>query len=291
MRTILSNLRHGLRVLAKSPGYTAVAVIILALGIGASTAIFSILYAAAIRPLPYADSDQLVVLWRTNPLSRMLPPSGPDFLDWVKQSNAFSTLAAAKQYDLTLTDAGENERLHGYRVTPDFFQVLNVHPEKGRLYASGDDQPGRDHVIVLGTGFQARGHDRQPTALGGTVTLDSEEFEVIGSVPASFRFPAMMPWVDTDPDFYVPFPIERLDKDRQDASLWVIGRLKPGVTVPQAQAQMTTIASRLAQQYPESNAGIGIRIVSLRYQVSSSATAIVTPLLFGGGLLVAHRLR
>lgn len=292
MRAVLSNLRYGLRVLAKSPGFTAVVVIILALGIGASAAIFSILYATAIRPLPYEDPEQLVMLWRTDrlllqlPVPVPVPASGPDFLDWAKQSNVFSALAAGRDYSSSLTDAGESKRLHGFQVTPDFFKVLRVQPAKGRLFAAGDDQPGRDHVMVLGTGFQAQVPGRDLTTPMRTLTLDKEEFAVIGSVPDSFRFPAILPGLDTEADVYVPIPVERLRKDRQEASLWVIGRLKPGITVRQAQAQMTTIASRLAQQYPDSNARIGILVVSLRDQVRGVSEIVFSLLLCAVGFLL-----
>ena len=264
IETFWKNLRFGVRQLRRSPGFTAVVVIILALGIGASAAIFSILYATAIRPLPYENPDQLVALWRTEPRLPQWPTSGRDFRDWETQSNVFSALAAAWSYGPTLTGAGANEPLHGYRVTPDFFKVLRVQPAKGRLFAAGDDQAGCDHVAVLGPGFQARSPGRAPAAVGQTLTLDGEEFAVIGSVPDSFRFPAILPVMDIQPDVYVPLPVERLSKDRQEASLLVIGRLKPGITIRQAQAQMTTIASRLAQQYPDSNAGIGVSVVTLQ---------------------------
>ena len=283
----IQDVRYALRLLAKNPSFTFIAVLVLAVGIGASTAIFSILYAEALRPLPYADPDQLVGLWRTDPLLAQWPASGPDFLDWARQSNVFSALAAARPYSPTLADVGASEPLHGYRVTPEFFKALRVQPARGRLFAAGDDQSGRDHVVVLGAGLQARRPGMAAAAVGQTLTLDGEEFAVIGSVPAAFHFPVIMPGMNTDPDFYVPFPIELLGKDRQDTSLFAIGRLKLGVTVRQAQAQMTTIASRLAQQYPDSNAGTGIRVVSLQDQVKGSPVAMLgIALLFGIGFLL-----
>ncbi len=286
LETFWKGLRYGVRQLRRSPGFTAVVVIILALGIGASAAIFSILYATAIRPLPYQDPDQLVALWRTDRRLPAWPTSGPDFLDWEKQSNVFSALAAAWSYGPTLTDAGGNEPLHGYHVTPDFFKALKVQPAKGRLFAAGDDQAGRDHVVVLGSGFQARRPGRALAAVGQTLRLDGEEFAVIGSVPGSFRFPPIFFVTGAEPDVYVPMPVERLRKDRQEASFWVIGRLKPGITIRQAQAQMTTIASRLAQQYPDSNAGIGVSVVTLQAQVRSVFGILFSFLLCAVGFLL-----
>ncbi|MDR3676948.1 MAG: ABC transporter permease [Acidobacteriota bacterium] len=290
MRIILSELRYGFRVLTKSPGFTAVAALILALGVGASTAIFSILDAEAIRPLPYEDPGRLVVIWKTDPRSAQWTASGADFLDWAKQSDVFSALAGAMPFNPALTDAGENVRLRAYRVTPDFFKVLGVKPASGRLFAAEDEQPGRDHMLVLGARFQAREPGRNPTALGSTLNLDKEEFAVIGSIPASFRFPAINPGTETDAEVYAPFPAEVLTevltKERQGAWLWVIGRLKPGITLRQAQAQMATIASRRAQQFPDTNAGMGVRVVSLRDQVVGSSMSIVSRLLWGVGLLL-----
>jgi putative ABC transport system permease protein len=259
---------------------------ILALGIGASTAIFSILWAVAIRPLPYEHPEQLVVLWRTDPVVPMLPTSGPDFLDWAKQSDIFSELAGAKTYRPTLAGAGATERLTGYQVTPDFFKLLKVQPAAGRLFVAGDDQPGRDHVVVLGKGFGTRGPGSNLATIGRTLILDKEEYEVLGRLPDSFRFPAIMPGIDAQPDVCVPIPSERLSKDRQETSLLVIGRLKAGIMLQQAQSEMTTIASRLAKQFPESNAGIGVRVVSLQEQARGVSGALIVMLLFGVGFLL-----
>jgi putative ABC transport system permease protein len=261
-------------------------VILLALGNGASTAIFSILWAVAIRPLPYEHPEQLVVLWRTDPVIPMLPTSGPDFLDWAKQSDIFSELAGAQTYRPELTGAGATERLSGYQVTPDFFKMLNAEPAKGRLFVAGDEQEGRNHVLVLGTGMAQRESGRYLAGLGRTLTLDKEEYEIIGRVPDSFRFPPIMPGIEAQPDVYVPIPSKRLSKDRQETSLLVIGRLKAGITLRQAQSEMTTIASRLAKQYPESNAGIGVRVASLQEQVRGVSGVLIVMLLLGVGFLL-----
>jgi len=258
----------------------------LALGIGASTAIFSILWAVAIRPLPYEHPEQLVVLWRTDPVVPQLPASGPDFLDWARQSDVFSALAAGMPYHATFTGAGETERLDVFQVTPDIFKMLKVQPAAGRLFVDSDEQPGRDHVVVLGKGFGARGGGRDLTRIGRTVTLDGEEYEVIGRVPDSFRFPAFMPGIEAQYDVYVPIPFERLSKDRQEPSFFVVGRLKDRTTVREAQSEMTTIASRLAKQYPESNAGIGVYVVSMQEQIKGISGTLVTVLLFGVGFLL-----
>jgi putative ABC transport system permease protein len=285
LETLWQDLRFALRMLRKNSGFTAVVVLILALGVGASTAIFSIVYALAIRPLPYDHPEQLVVLWRTESLIAQWPVSGPDFLDWEKQSTAFSALAAFQHYRPVLQDSGQSEALQGYLVTPAFFKVLGVQAARGRLFEAGDEQAGRDHVVVLGAADQPREPRRISAALGKTLTLDNEDCAVVGSVPASFHLPAIIPGM-TDPDIYLSFPHERLTKDRQDAGLFVIGRLKPGVTLRQAQVQMTAIASRLARQYPDSNAGTGIRVVSMQDLKGNLVAILGVALLFAVGFLL-----
>jgi putative ABC transport system permease protein len=285
-QTSLHTIRRNLRALTRNPGLTATAVIMLALGIGASTAIFSVLWAVAIRPLPYEHAEQLVVLWRTESVIPQLPVSGPDFLDWAQQSDMFSALAAATDIRPIYASGGATERLNGFQVTPDFFKVMHVHAVMGRLFAAGDDQPGRDHVVVLGKPPGGRGLGRDLPAIGGTLTLDNEQYQVIGRVAESFRFPAIMPMMEAHYDVYLPIPAQELRKNRQEPSVYVIGRLKAGITLRQIQTEMSTIASRLAKQYPDSNAGIGVSVVSLREQVRSFAAGMVVFLLLAVGFLL-----
>jgi putative ABC transport system permease protein len=285
-KTILHTIRKNLRALTNNPGLTATAVIMLALGIGASTAIFSVLWAVAVHPLPYEHAEQLVVLWRTESIIPQLPVSGPDFVDWAQQSDMFSALAAATDIRPIHTSGGATERLDGFQVTPDFFKVMHVQAAMGRLFAAGDDQPGRDHVVVLGKPPGGRGLGRDLPGIGGTLTLDNEQYEVIGRVQESFRFPAIMPMMEAHYDVYLPIPAKELGKNRQEPSVYVIGRLKAGITLRQVQTEMSTIASRLAKQYPDSNAGIGVRVVSLREQVRSFTTGITVFLLLAVGFLL-----
>jgi putative ABC transport system permease protein len=282
----LHSIQQYLRALTRNPGLTATAVIMLALGIGASTAIFSVFWAVAIHPLPYQHAEQLVMLWRTEPAIPQLPPSGPDFLDWAQQSDVFSALAAAKLYHTTFKSAGATEHLNGMRVTPEFFKVMQVQPEIGRLFGAGDDQPGRDHVVVLGKGFGPQGPGRSPAAIGSTLTLDNDRYEVVGKLPDSFRFPPLLPMLEAQYDIYVPIPAEELNKNRQEPSVLLIGRLKPGITLRQAQTEMATIASRLSNQYPDSNAGVGIRVASLQEQVRSFSGIMIGFLLGAVGFLL-----
>jgi putative ABC transport system permease protein len=288
LETIWQDIRYGLRMLAKNPGFTAVAVVMLGLGTGAGAAIFSILYAVAIRPLPYLNPEQLVEIWRIEPQIRWSPASGPDFLDWANQSDAFSGLAADGYYEPTLlTENGQAEHLDGFQVTPDFFKVLRAHPAKGRFFVKGDDESGHDHVAVLGEGFLTRALGKDLSAIGSMITLDNEQFEVIGTVPDSFRFPVLMPGMNPMPDVFVPIPHAQLSKDRAKTALYVIGRLRSGATIRQAQTQMTTIATRLAQQYPESDKGMGIEVKPLEGLVRTGFGVVIgSVLLFGVGFLL-----
>jgi putative ABC transport system permease protein len=273
-----------------APAITAVAVITLALGIGASTAIFSVLYAVSLRPLPYNDPDQLLVLQRTEWLMQVPLVPGPDFLNWAKQSDIFSALGAAKPYTAKVSIAGQTERLSGYAVSPDLLRALEIQPAAGRLFAPGDDEPGRSHVAVLGPGFSNHGSWTGGVTVGKTLALDGEEFGVIGSVPPSFVFPVILAG-NAKPDILVPIPAAQLRQPPAENSpfenaVMVIGRLKPGVTITQAQAEMTTIASRLAKQYPDSNAGVGIRVVSLQSQMAQAPGMLLAMLLIGVGFLL-----
>ncbi len=284
MDSLLQDLRQGCRTLRKKPGFTAIAVLTLALGIGATTAIFSILYAVVLRPLPFEHPEQLVMLWRKDQHSNSGTVSGPEFLDWSKQSNVFSALAAGAIYDPALTATGGAEHLYGIQVTPDFFKVLGVSVAKGRTFLPGEDQLGKNNVVVVGKGFWTWGPGSTLTSLGKTLTLDGEKFTIIGIMPEEFRFPQI--WGITDPEIYAPVPIEQLQKDRGNQLMWVIGRLKPGVTPAQAQAQMSTIARRLAEQYPEIEAGTDIFVRPLHEEVEHGTRRVLVILLGAVGFLL-----
>src|SRR5271157_1067892 len=284
MDSLLQDLRQSCRTLRKKPGFTAIAVLTLALGIGATTAIFSILYAVVLRPLPFEHPEQLVMLWRKDQHYNRGTVSGPEFLDWSKQSNVFSALAAGAIYDPALTAMGGAEHLYGIKVTPDFFKVLGISVAKGRTFLPGEEQPGKNRVVVVGKGFWTWGPGGSLTSLGKTLTLDGEKFTIIGIMPEEFRFPQI--WGITDPEIYAPVPLEQLQKDRGNQLMWVIGRLKPGVTSVQAQAQMSTIAGRLAEQYPEIEAGTDIFVQPLHEEVEQGTRPVLVILLGAVGLLL-----
>jgi putative ABC transport system permease protein len=284
MDSLLQDLRQSFRRLRKKTGFTAIAVLTLAFGIGTTTAIFSILYAIVLRPLPFAHPEQLVMLWRKDKRFHTESVSGPDFLDWSKQSDVFSALAAGAIYDPALTATGGAEHLYGIQVTPDFFKVLEVSAAKGRTFLPGEDQLGNNHVVLVGKGFWTWGPGGSLSSLGKTLTLDGEKFTIVGIMPEEFRFPQI--WGITDPEIYAPVPIEQLRKDRGHNRMWVIGRLKPGITPAQAQAQMSTIAGRLAKQYPESDAGTDIFVQPLHEEVEHDTRRVLVILLGAVGFLL-----
>jgi len=284
MEALLQDLHLSFRTMRKKPGFTAVAVLTLALGIGATTAIFSILYAVVLRPLPFEHPEQLVMLWRKDKNSNRGTVSGPEFLDWSRQSDVFSAVAAGGIYDPALTATGGAEHLYGIQVTPDFFKVLNVTVARGRTFLPDENRAGKNHVVVVGKGFWTWGPGADLTSLGSSLTLDGEKFTIIGIMPEEFRFPQI--WGITDPEVYAPIPMERLQKDRANQLMWVIGRLKPGITTAQAQAQMSTIAHRLAQQYPEIEAGTDISVQPLHEEVERGTRPVLLILLGAVGFLL-----
>jgi putative ABC transport system permease protein len=250
------DLRFGLRMLRKSPAFTLIAVIALALGIGANTAIFSVVNALLLRPLPFKNPEQLVMIWE-NATHLGFPkntPSPANFLDWQKQSTAFSGMAAVAPKNFNLTGVGEPERLDGRRASANLFDLLGVNPITGRTFVPQDDQPGTK-VAILGENLWKRRFGGDPSIIGRAIALNGETYTVVGVVPANFQLPSFGIWHD---QVWVPlaFPAEEA-ANRGDHFLEVIGRLKPGVTLQSAQAEMETIAARLAQQYPDFNTRIG----------------------------------
>src|SRR5438270_7665280 len=260
------DLRFGLRTLIKNPGFTIVAVIALALGIGANSAIFSVVNAILLRPLPYKSPDQLVVLWE-NATHLGFPkdtPSPANFLDWRQQSSVFEGMSAFAERSFNLTGAGEPERLEGRRVSANLFDVLGVKPIIGRTFVPQEDQPGTK-VVLLNESLWKRRFGGDPSVIGRALTLNNESYTVVGVLPRSVRLPAFGNWRD---QVWVPlaFPAEEAAA-RGNHFLEVIARLKPGATLQPARAEMETIAARLAQQYPEHNTRIGAVVNPLHEEI------------------------
>jgi putative ABC transport system permease protein len=265
METLLSDIRYGVRSLLKRPGFTAIALIALTLGIGANTAIFSLVNAVLLRPLPFAEPDRLVWMWGNirNGGSRA-SVSPLDFLDFRKQNTTFEEFAASFSVPLplNLTGTGEPERLTAAGVTGNYFQALGAKPALGRTFLLENEKPGSDQVAVLSYGLWQKRFGGDPGIVNRKITLDGKTCEVLGVMPQDFSFPqAAELWVP------INFDISPGMKQRKAHFLRPIGKLKAGVTIAQAQADTDAIARRLEEQYPDTNSGWGLRLVSLREQL------------------------
>jgi putative ABC transport system permease protein len=263
---VSQDVRYGARMLLRNPAFTAIAVLALALGIGANSAIFSVVNTLLLRPLPYKDPSRLVVIWE-NATHLGFPkntPSPANFLDWQKQNTLFEGMAAFAERTFNLTGVGEPERLDGRRVSANLFDLLGVKAILGRTFVPDEDKPGTK-VAILNESIWKRRFGSDPGVIGRALTLNGESYTVIGVLPSSVRLPAFGNWRD---QVWVPlaFPAEEAAA-RGNHFLEVIGRLKPGVALPQARAEMETIAARLAQQYPEQNVRIGSVVNPLHEEI------------------------
>ena len=275
LETLCQNVRYGARVLRKNPGFTAVAILTLALGIGANTAIFSVVNAALLQPLPYADPASLVLVWETD--SQAHPPnphnvvSPPDYLDWKRQSDAFSGMAAIVDERANLTGGGLPEQVVLQDVTVDFFSVLGVHPIHGPGFAPENGQQGHDNVVILSYGFWKERFGGDPDIVGKFVTLNGHSLTVVGVTPQNFQwFVKDGTLTGAKPQMWTPliFPPGLADRKNVGRFLTVVARLRPGASTAQAQAQMTAVASRIAERYPDFNGHWGATVVPLREQIS-----------------------
>ena len=256
MGTIFKDIRYGIRGLARHPGFTAVAVITLALGIGANSAIFSVVNAVLLKPLPFNDPEHLVWLWDTAPQFANIPTSLPDFLGWKEQNRSFEHLAAFESGSMFI-DAGDGttDTPVGL-VTPELFSVFQVSPILGRTFTNEETLPGRFRVAVLSHSMWQNRFGSDPNVLSRTLQLNGATYTIIGVLPAGFSYPNRA-------ELWRPLPIDPAKLDPGPHYLNVVGRLKPGVTLAQAQADMSTIAARLSEQYKEKNAGHGVKLERL----------------------------
>jgi len=260
------DIRYGLRMLAKNPAFTAIAIVALALGIGANSTIFSVIDAVLLKPLPFKNPGQLVMLWE-NATHLGFPkdtPSPANFLDWQKQATSFTGMAAMIERSFNLTGAGEPERLEGRRVSANLFQLLGVSARLGRTFVPEDDKPGA-HVVLLNHSLWQRRFGSDPGIIGRALTLDGETYTVVGVMPPLVQLPG---FDNRNDQLWVPvaFPAEEAAQ-RGNHFLEVIARLKPGTTLKQAEAEMDTIAARLEKQYPIYNSRRGAVVVPLHEQV------------------------
>ncbi len=244
MHTLWQDIRFAVRMLLKNWSVTAIIVVVLALGIGANTAIFSVVNAALLQPLPYADPDKLVRLSEDSPNVPQMSISYPNFLDWREQNKIFSGIAALQFRSLNLTGTGEPERLAGRAVSAELFDVLGVKPALGRSFATAEDQPGANPVCMISYGLWQRRFGSDPTLVNKQINLSGASYTVIGVLPASYAF-------GTPTDVFVPIGL-RADEMKERGShpgIYAIARLKPGVTVETARAELIAMAARISEQY------------------------------------------
>lgn len=261
MRNLQQDLRFGIRQMLKAPGFALATILTIALGIGATTAIFSLVNAVLLRPLPFSDPDHLVV---AGPLNDRRPyeedavnsSSYPDFFDWRAQNHSFSTLAESRDNTFTLTGSGEPRHLDGEVVSADFFKALGVEPALGRGVVMDDEKVGT-HVVVLSHELWRSIFNSDPAIIGRGIIIDDKSYTVIGVMPAGFEFPIQTPapqlWTSLADDAYDPTGDKPVTAQRGAHMLGLVGRLKPGVSMGQATADLSVIARNLAAQYPDSN--------------------------------------
>ncbi len=282
MDSLLKDFRYALRALFRRPAFTAIAVITLALGIGANTAIFSVVHGVLLQPLPYPDSDRLVALRQAN------APAQPDaqvapgnFLEWQKQSTAFSSLAAYRTVSYNLTGDGNPERLLAGRVSFGLFKLLGAQPLLGRDFVADDDQPGHEKVVIISEGLWRRRFGADANVLGKTLKLDGEDFVVVGVMPAAFRLPDQR-----ERELWTPIAFKDSERTLYQARyIDAVGRLKADVSPAHAQSEMTAIAARLAQEHADANTGWSIKVTPLLDFVVGDVKTVLW-VLFGAVALI-----
>jgi len=288
MNSMLMDVRYALRMLLKNPGFTAVAVLTLALGIGANTALFSVVNGVLLNPLPYPHPHQLVAVAETFPPFAEASISYPNFLDWVRMNHTFEGLAAYRHANFNLTGMGEAQRVNGVQVSADFFPLLGAKPAIGRNFSPQDDRPGAAPVVMLSGRFWRNKFASSPEVLGRVLNLDGKGYTVIGVVPENFYFCCESMNFQLG-DVYVPIGSANGDwVTNRDShpGIRAVGRMKPGVTIDQAGADMNQIAFNLAKTYPETNKGAGILLTPLRQRMVQGVQSVLFVLLAAVGFVL-----
>ena len=287
----LQDIRYAFRMLLKRPGFTVIVVLTLALGIGANTTIFSAIDAVLLNPLPYKDPERLMVVWETN---KQLGPEMWDrneaamgnFLDWRSRNQIFDQLGALFDTSMNLTGVGEPQRIQSCVVTTNFFQVLGVQPMLGRSFLPEAETPGSPFTVIISHDLWQRQFGSDPNVINKSLTLNAHQVAVIGVMPPGFelQFP-----ITRHVDMWVPMVIDVADPDYHDRGnnfLYTVGRLKQGVSQEQAQTEMNLIAGQLQQQYPETNAEKGVRVVPLHKQLVGNVESYLYMLFAAVGFLL-----
>jgi putative ABC transport system permease protein len=275
MKNLRQDIQFALRVLRKSPGFTAIAILTLALGIGANTALFSVVNGVLLNPLPFQDPDQLVELYTKTPAFDQSSITYPNFLDWRENNRSFSSISAFRSDNLNLTGSGEPERLNGHMISADFFSTLGLNPILGRTFRPEEDQPGAAPVAILGDALWKRRFGSSPDILGKNVTLNGVSYAVVGIAQRTIT--GLSP-----SDVYIPIGQwnDPTFRDRRiSMGTNAIARLKPGLTVEQARTDLNMVAKNLAAAYPESNKDSGVTLVSLKTDVVGNVRGVLLVLL------------
>ena len=274
METLIQDLRFGIRLLLKNPGFSAVAILALALGIGANTAIFSVVDAVLFRPLPFERPERLVAVWE-----RDLKKGGDhdsvmaaNFLDWKSRGQVFEAMSAHAGGSVSLTGLAEPERIRAARVSADIFSLLGIQPIAGRVFFPDEDQPGHQRVVVISGRLWKSHFGNDPEVVGRSITLNNQDYQIVGVMPTAFSLP-----LNEDAEIWTPlvFTPEELTL-RNSHYLNVLGRLKPGISVEQANVEISGIAAQLQQEYPKTNEETGAAVFSLHSEVVGD---VRTPLL------------
>ena len=287
MGTLLDDVRYGLRMLRKNPGFTTIALLTLALGIGANTAVFSIVNGVLFNPLPFPNSDKLVMLFESKPNFKEGSISYPNFLDWQRDNHVFTSIAAYRPDSFSLTGSGEAEQVRGEMVSTEFFSILGVKPLIGRTFTAEEDRLGAGRVVLVSSAFWKRKLGSSPDVLGSRIVLDGQGYTVIGVIPASFHL--TLPNFRDNNELYVPigqwtYPDFR---DRSHAlGMKGIGRLKPGVTFAQARAGMDSVTQNLAAAFPQADAGEGATLVPLKQKMIGDIEPFLLVLLAAVGFVL-----
>ncbi len=265
MQTLWQDLRYGGRMLMKQPGFTVIAVLSLALGIGANTALFSVINAVLLRPLPFQEPDRLAMIWEDASFIGFPQdtPAPGNFADWKAQSQTFADMAARGNRSFNLTGDGEPEKIQAYEVTANFFPLLGVKPALGRNFSAEEDQPGANKVAIISHSLWQNRYGGEAAILNRSIVLNDESYTVIGVMPANFQF---------GPDYIrlwtpIAFTSEDL-ANHGDHYLNVVGRLKPGVTLAQANADIKAVMKRIGEQFPDEAGRLGANVISLHEQVA-----------------------
>ncbi|HEY7914916.1 MAG TPA: ABC transporter permease [Blastocatellia bacterium] len=260
MEALLQDLRLAARTLKRKPGFTIIAALTLALGIGANTALFSVINGVLLESLQFKEPDRLLFVWETNPRfpSPTLAVSTLNYRDWKEQNTVFAGLAARQFFAANLSGQEQPEKVQGEKVTADYFRVLGIEPLAGRHFTDEEDRPGREPVVLLSHGLWQRRFGGDPGIINRTVLLNGQSATVVGIMPNDYR---------PNIEFWAPLAIDYTNADRSLHNLQVIGRLAPGISQQLAQEEMSMIASRLAEQYPDLNAGWGVALVPVHDQI------------------------